>query len=365
MRQVASVQKIINLQPIEGKDKIELATVLGWTVVTQKGEFKVGDLCVYIEPDTLLPEKPEYEFLRKRCYSKKFGGFRIKVMKLGSVYSQGIVFPYNGKGKEGDDVSKELGIKAYDLDELSEKGKPAVKNNWFKRFLIKIGLIKFNRKTQSFPAFAIKSDETRLQAIPEVLDYIKDKDIYITEKLDGCSAFYFYYKGKTGVCSRNVWLIKGKKGGYDNGQYFEVEEKYNILNKLIKYCKENKINIGIQGEIIGTGIQGNKYKLTNKEFFVYQIQDLDNNCFIPYEKMLEICKQLELKTVPVIINYQTPETIEEWVNLSIGKSTITDIQREGIVVRTKQEYIGNKLKTVKKRLSFKVINPEFLLEDKD
>jgi hypothetical protein len=51
MRQLASIQKIINLQPIEGKDKIELATILGWNVVVQKGEFKV------INPEFLLKDE--------------------------------------------------------------------------------------------------------------------------------------------------------------------------------------------------------------------------------------------------------------------------------------------------------------------
>jgi hypothetical protein len=370
MRQLASVQKIINLQPIEGKDKIELATVLGWLVVVQKGEFKIGDLCIYVEPDTLLPEKPEYEFLRKRCYSKKFGGFRIKVMKLGSVYSQGIVFSYTGKGKEGDDVSEEFGIKAYDLDELSEKRKPVIKYNWFKRFLIRIGLLKFNRKTQSFPSFAIKSDETRLQAIPEILNHIfpviEGRPIYVTEKIDGCSAFYFYYKGKTGVCSRNVWLIKNKKGGYDNGQYFEMEEKYDILNKLTKYCKDNKVNIGVQGEIIGPSIQGNKYKLTERELYIYQIQDLDKNCFLDHIETVNICDYLGLKHVPIIGLDNFPKTVEDWVKASIGESVINSfVQREGIVVRSYKEHIIPNIKTVRQRLSFKVINPEFLLKDED
>jgi RNA ligase (TIGR02306 family) len=57
-RKLASIQRIINLTPIDGADAIETATILGWSVVVKKGEFKIGDLCVYFEIDSLLPFKP-------------------------------------------------------------------------------------------------------------------------------------------------------------------------------------------------------------------------------------------------------------------------------------------------------------------
>lgn len=86
MRKLASIQRITALEPIPEKDKIELATVLGWRVIVQKGLYDVGDLCVYCEPDSVMPEKPEFEFLRPKK-------FKIKVMKMAGVYSSGICFP--------------------------------------------------------------------------------------------------------------------------------------------------------------------------------------------------------------------------------------------------------------------------------
>ena len=52
MRKLASIQKIIALDPIDGADAIERATVLGWQLVVKKGEFNIGDLCVYCEIDS-------------------------------------------------------------------------------------------------------------------------------------------------------------------------------------------------------------------------------------------------------------------------------------------------------------------------
>jgi len=66
MRKLASIQKIKSLEPIDGADAIEKASVLGWQLVVKKGDFKVDDLVVYCEVDSIMPDKPEFEFLRPR-----------------------------------------------------------------------------------------------------------------------------------------------------------------------------------------------------------------------------------------------------------------------------------------------------------
>ena len=75
MRKLASIQKILAIAPIEGADAIERATVLGWQLVIKKNEYNVGDLIVYCEIDCLMPDRPEFEFLRPRR-------MRIKTARL-------------------------------------------------------------------------------------------------------------------------------------------------------------------------------------------------------------------------------------------------------------------------------------------
>ena len=79
MRKLASVQEVAWLEPIEGKDRIELCGIMGWQVIVKKDELKVGDLCVYVEIDSKLPETETFEFLRPKH-------FLIKTMKMGGVY---------------------------------------------------------------------------------------------------------------------------------------------------------------------------------------------------------------------------------------------------------------------------------------
>ena len=113
MRKLASIRRIGGLTPILGKDRIELAQIDGWTVIVKKDEFKVGDLVIYVEIDSILPDKQEFEFLR----SKKF---RIKTMKMAGVLSQGICFPISTLNRSnitfGEDVTDEMGIIKYEED---------------------------------------------------------------------------------------------------------------------------------------------------------------------------------------------------------------------------------------------------------
>ena len=172
MRTLASIKEIAALHPIEGKDRIELAIIDGWSVIVKKNEFQVGDKCVYCEIDSVLPEKPEFEFLRNK-------NFRIKTMKMGGVISQGICFPLSilpeSEYKVGDDVTDIMGVKQYEptMDrepkslgetQLDSKKYPKwlMRFKWFRKLVRRYD----KRGSKAFPAFIHKTDETRIQNIP-------------------------------------------------------------------------------------------------------------------------------------------------------------------------------------------------------
>lgn len=115
-RKLASIRIIKDLLPIEGADRIELAVVDGWRVIVKKGEFEVGQKCIYCEIDSFLPEKEEYEFLRKssfKTHNDGTKGFRLRSIKLRGVISQGLLLPYT-TGEVGDDLTESLGIKLFE-----------------------------------------------------------------------------------------------------------------------------------------------------------------------------------------------------------------------------------------------------------
>ena len=346
-RKLASVQKIKNLEPIEGRDRIELATVEGWKVIVSKGDFKIGDLCVYIEIDSILPERPEFEQARKRSN-------RIRTMKMAGIYSQGIVYPMfilpNHTWNEGDDVTEILGITKYDEyagEEPVGVSKFKKKYNKFQLFWHKIfGLPQ--RKKGGFTTLVSKTDETRVQNIPEVLEY--KEPVVVTEKVDGCSmtatietTFLSY---KFNLYSRNLHL------GKDNSHYWKAAEMYDLKDRMELMLEENGGKwLAIQGEVAGPGIQGNPYKLKDIDFYVFNIIDAAGRWGT--EKMVEWCYRYGLTPVPVInFDYILPNSVEGMLQYATAKSLInTDVLREGVVIRSKD---GKK--------SFKAVSPEYLIK---
>jgi RNA ligase (TIGR02306 family) len=86
MTGLATVERVTALVPIAGADKIMLATVQGWETIVKADEFEVGDLCVFHQPDTVLPPLPRYEFLARANY-------RLKCMRMRGVVSEGLALP--------------------------------------------------------------------------------------------------------------------------------------------------------------------------------------------------------------------------------------------------------------------------------
>ena len=113
-RKLASIQRVIDIQPIEGADAIEVASVLGWKCVVKKSEFQPGDQGCFIEIDAQLPDIPVFEFMRPRK-------FRVRTVRLRGQLSQGLFMPLPLFPQldgivltEGDDVTGLLGITKYD-----------------------------------------------------------------------------------------------------------------------------------------------------------------------------------------------------------------------------------------------------------
>ena len=112
MRKLASIKQIKSIEPIDGKGRIVLAHIDGWQAIIRKDEFKENDFVIFCEPDSIMPQRPEFEFLAKR-------GYRIKTMKMGGVLSQGLILPCsllpkNKYWKLNEDVTEVLGITQYE-----------------------------------------------------------------------------------------------------------------------------------------------------------------------------------------------------------------------------------------------------------
>lgn len=327
MRKLASIQKVKALQCIPEAEAIEVASVQGWKVVVKKGEFQVGDLVVYCEIDSILPEKPEFEFLR----NKKF---RIKTIRLRGQVSQGICFPLSVlpedfEVEEDKECTEALEIIKY------EPPIPASLS----------GIAK-----GKFPSFIPKTDETRVQILQELLDKYKGTACYVTEKLDGSSATYYLNEGEFGVCSRNLELIEDEEN-----TFWKVARETDLENKLRSLNK----NIAIQGELVGEGIQKNKLKLKGQEVRYFNAFDIAQYAYYDFADLKQLLQDLDLPIVPILSeSYSLSNDIEEIVEFATIRSSVFDkVWAEGIVIRPLKE-----TRDLEGRVSFKAINPKFLLK---
>lgn len=368
MRNLASIQRIGNLEPIQNADAIEKATILGWQLVVKKGEFKIGDLCVYCEIDSIMPEKPEFEFLRERK-------FRIKTIKLRGQISQGICFPLSilpekTKSIEGLDVTEILNIQKWEpyQDEQrcqKQSGKimyPKWMPQWVQRIVHNFKFVREyyrqNSGQKSFPSLIPKTDETRVQVLQSLLDKYNGIKCYYTEKLDGSSITIYQINGKFGVCSRNIDLKRDEAD-----KFWRTVLEHDLENKFKTAFGDE--NIALQGELIGTGIQGNKYKLDKLDIYFFNVFFIKKYAYGNMAELADVCQKLDEKMVPVLNdNYELSSSIPELVELSKGESQLNGTIREGIVIRPLIEIEDSELhcQLVKNRVSFKSVNPEFLLK---
>lgn len=336
MRKLATIQIISDVQPIEGADRIQVASVLGWKVVIKKDEFKPGDPAIYCEVDSFLPVKPEFEFLRKSSYKKMSDGtegFRLKTIKLRGVISQGLLIPvsslpgYPEVPPPGTDVTDILGILKYEPPIPAQLA----------------GEVK-----GPFPGFISKTDEERIQNLIDSLPNYKDSLFYVTEKVDGTSITIYLKDGQFGICSRNLELVENPEN-----TYWCVVKELDIENKLRNLGR----NIALQGELIGEGIQKNIYRLRGQTIKFFDAFDIDKYEYFDYPSFKSIIDEFGLATVPVIEEaLQLPQSVDEILTMANGKSALNpDVNREGLVFRT----------TSGKRFSFKAISNNFLLSDEE
>ena len=340
-RKLATIRTIANLEPIPNADLIEVATIDGWKVVVKKGDFQIGDKCVYCEIDSILPAGPEFEFLAPRHY-------RIKTIKLKGQLSQGICFPISildGR-KYGTDTRESP---AYSIDEGTDVT-GLLKITKYEPYMPESlsGLAK-----GILPSSIPKTDEERVQNIPSVLQRHKNRLMYITEKLNGTS-MTVYYTDEFGVCSRRLDL----KETEDNA-YWRMARIANLEEKL----KSVGTPIAIQGELIGHGIQKNPYKLSqgDLQFRLFNVFDINRGQYFLFDALKSFAVAYDIPMVPVLDEeFELDHDVDALLQLAEGKSTLALVEREGIVFRSLDFVYDQDIG----RLSFKAISNKYLLSEK-
>lgn len=345
-RKLATVRRITDIQPIPNADAIQVATVDGWKVVVKKDEFKIGDLAIYFEIDSWIPTEIA-PFLTKEgkqpSVFNEVKGERLRTIKLRGQLSQGLLVPISvmfaleattGVDIVGDDVTDALNIQKW------ERPIPAQL----------AGQVRGN-----FPTQVPKTDQERVQNIVKEVTAANETGLRfeITEKLEGSSCTFFLdLEGVFHVCSRNLDLKFD-----ENNAYWRAAIKYDVERKLNEL---GTLGVAIQGEIVGPGIQDNIYKLSDVQFYVFDIYDVQAGKYLVPDERHRMVEQLGLMHVPVLAYaaelYDTLgiTDIPGILSFAEGKSKLLPTQeREGIV-----------FKEVNGGMTFKAISNKYLLNEK-
>lgn len=346
MRKLATIRKIDALNPIEGADKIEVATVGGWKVVCQKGLYEVGDLAVYFEIDSWIPNKVAPFLTRPEHFPKVFEGVegeRLKTVKLRGQLSQGLLIPISEINKdpagpmlctlgleEGMDLTEILGIKKWEKPMNAQLA----------------GVCRGN-----FPSLIPKTDQERVQNLKREIESARHGHFEVTEKLEGSSmtVYRMVVDGEMqfGVCSRNMDLRET-----EGNSFWATARKNDIEAKMI--AVDEFWSFAIQGELIGPGIQGNIYKLSEPKFFVFDVYDIQAGEYIPPDARRELIDRMGLDHVPVITtNFVLEHDVDQILAMAERKSELANVEREGIVF--KESHGG---------FTFKAISNKYLLGEK-
>jgi RNA ligase (TIGR02306 family) len=324
-RKLASVQRIAEIKPIPGADAIEAARVNGWWVVVNISQFSVGDLALYLEIDSWVPTELA-PFLSKGHSPRVFNGVegeRLRTVKLRGKLSQGLILPLPpGAHAEGDDLTETLGIQKWERP-------------------ISACLQGICRST--FPSCIPKTDQERIQNIPEVFDDL-DIPYQCTVKLDGSSMTVAWIDGEMHVCSRNMDL--------------KLDQENNAFVDTAKRIFSNSVHqdLAIQGELMGPKIQGNRESLSDYRFFVFDIFDIEFQSYWTPDLVYRFCEIHDLEHVPSLGYFKLREfgTMEAVLKAAEGPS-LHHAVREGVVFKS----------VTSPRFSFKAIANNFLLQEKD
>jgi RNA ligase (TIGR02306 family) len=292
------VVRIGNIKQHPNADKLEIVEVFGYTACIGKGQFKTGDLAIYIPPDYEVPvNRSEFEFLKERAKGKEY--YRIRVVKMRGIISQGLLIQAPFYAIEGVNLINFYNIKRYE---------PPIKG---------LGTGGDNVKAPEgyFPVYDVESALRYNTVLKE------GEEVVITEKIHGVSSRYVYRNGNMFCGSHRNW----KKEDPQNLWWKALANHPEIR----EFCESHQ-DITVYGEVYGP-VQKLRYGLREPKIAVFDL--LKENKWINSLDAREL--GAKLPWVPLL--YQGPYKFVTAIQLAEQDSSIESAPkghiREGVVVK--------------------------------
>lgn len=312
---------IKTIEPIEGADRIQKATVEGlpFTFVVGKDIYKIGETILYFPIDSVIPEA----LAVKLGVAGKLAGKaknRVKTVCLKKVYSQGVVGPLSAisglavENPTPEVITEYLGVTKYEPPTILEKG----------------------ANLRALPCNLTVYDIEGCERNKEIVELLRNQVCHITEKVEG-SNFSVSFDGEKVYVNQRRHTIELLEGA-EKHTWWRVAEEQGLVD-LAKglFVKHGKTST-IYGEMVGPGIQGNIYKIPKHTVFVFDIKigedfmdAVDYIEFVTTNKV-NVAPTVSLGTFDLFLAGRTT------VEASNGKSLIYDgTLREGVVIKPMRE----------------------------
>ena len=351
-----------DIKPHPNADRLEICQVGGWTIVSGKGNYQVGDIVVHIPPDAMVPRTwaDTWGVTQYLSFKKEGDMGRVRAARLRQVTSFGFLVPNDSNAPLGADLADHYGIRKY------EPPPPPVG-------------MQAGQMARNHPLFHTYTDIQNLRNFPDKLAY--GEPLVVTEKIHGTNSRVGWVRtpdsengGMSDYFEKVVGTHRTQRKIEDCGIYGLPFALYGeALNQLFDWALQITKNHGLDnplilnsiivfGEIYGAGVQDLHYGAKQEKG--YRVFDIAiNGEYMNAMAMEAICEIVGLPTVPTIsrgiVSY------EDLLELAKGNTTMDDTHiREGIVVRPMvQEMIWGRgeLDPQPKRMIFKLISEDYLL----
>lgn len=308
----------------------------GYPVLFKTGEFKTGDLAVYIPVDSIVPATEEWAWLGARDKDR-----RIKAKRLRGIFSMGLLTKAPEGARVGQDVAKQLGITKYDADaehtppQQRRKGPPIP---WYKRlWQYLFGPKDVTRLVQP----------PKLKFLPGVYDiepfrkygqswFEPGELLVVTEKIHGQNASFVHDGKKLHIKSRTRW--RRNDPTEDGNTWAQVAKKYDLEEKLSMYP-----GIILFGETYGNNSDmpyGVNRAKDGDEFMAFDAFDSSTGKWLDYAAFETLCRVVGVPTVPRLTGlFWSDESYDKLIELAEGPSIVPGAKhiREGFVIKPVHE----------------------------
>lgn len=297
-------------------DTLSIADIEGsfWQVIVKTEEFKPEGTAIYIPVDSVVPETPDFEFLRDRK-------FRVKAMKLRGEHSYGTLIPNKENLPVGSDVTSLLGIKKYEPPTpIDMRGEVMRGLDWVVKY----------------------TDIERYENFPDI--FLEGEEVVVTEKIHG-SNLRVSRKQEALFVGGHRCMFKES----ENNLYWRAIRKNGLDIPLLKGLPDEAV---LFGEVYGRKVQNLQYGLTSQNVVFFDA--FINGRYLDWDDMVGLVEGLGLSMPPLV--YRGAYNLDRIKKLSTGKTLLqAEHIKEGLVVRPTKERVDGKLG----RVILKFLNPEY------